>query len=83
MNTVSPELDQRVRDHLAPHQLTSLQWLGKGSLIAHFAEPLNLTASDTRFAPLMLNWTFTFQAQHGGVCLNVPAAWRREPNPNT
>lgn len=70
-------LDQRVRAHLDHFGLDRLVWTGKGSVTAYFTTDLNVTATDTRFAPLMVNWSATFRATDGAIYLNVPAAWRR------
>jgi len=75
--SVNDPLNERVTAHLERFGLDRLEWTGKGSVKAHFTTDLNVTATDTRFAPLTLNWSSTFRATDGALYLNVPAAWRK------
>lgn len=79
LSVIDDALAERVTAHLSQFgQLARpVLWTGKGTIVVHFTTDLNVTATDTRFAPLTLNWSSTFRATDGAVYFNVPAAWRK------
>ena len=80
LHIISDALQQRVTAHLnqVGTLARSVLWTGRGSIVVHFTEPMNVTATDQRFAPLSVNWSATFRAPDGAIHFNVPAAWRKE-----
>ena len=79
LHIISDALQQRVTAHLSQFGTLarSVLWTGRGSIVVHFAEPITTSATDTRFAPLTVNWSATFRSPDGAIYLNVPASWRK------
>lgn len=70
-----PIIEQQMRDLFPP--ISDIQWLGTGSVRVTFVEPpADLQAWDTRFAPFLLNWSFTHDDHLHRVYLHVPAVIR-------
>ena len=79
LSVIDDALAERVTAHLSQFgQLARpVLWTGKGAIVVHFTTDLHVTATDTRFAPLTVNWSSTFRTTDGALYLNVPAAWRQ------
>lgn len=79
LHIISDALQQRVTAHLSQFGTLarSVLWTGRGSIVAHFVEPITTSATDQRFAPLTVNWSATFRSPDGAIYLNVPASWRK------
>lgn len=69
-------IEQQMHELFPP--IKTIQWVGVGSVRVTFIEqPADLVPWDTRFAPFLLNWTFTHDDAQRRVYLSIPANIRR------